>query len=104
MINQRSTWGGSDETFSQLDEALSTAFSTTLIQRHLVKLRRTQADECHLFLVVGLYDLDFSLFDALGSGDRLPAGAPALPDGLTHLWLAPRVLPPSPNRHLRGMG
>jgi hypothetical protein len=89
MINQRSTWGGSDETFSQLDEALSTAFDTTLIQRHLAKLRRTQADERHLFLVVGLYDLDFSLFDALGSSDRLPAGAPALPDGLTHLWLAP---------------
>jgi hypothetical protein len=48
---QRSTWGGSGETFSQLDGALSTAFDTNLIQRHLAKLRRTQADERHLFLV-----------------------------------------------------
>jgi len=72
MITQRSTWGGLDETFSLLDEALRTAFDTDLIQRHLAKLRRTEADERHLFLVVDVYDLHFSLFDALGSGDRLP--------------------------------
>ena len=89
MITQPSTWGGLDETFSQLDEALSTAFDTTHIQHHVAKLGRTQADERHLFLVVDVDDLPFSLFNALGSGDRLPAGAPALPDGLTHLWLAP---------------
>jgi hypothetical protein len=89
MITPPSAGGGSDETFSQLDEALSTAFDTALIQRHLAKLMRAEADERHLFLVVGMHDLVFSLFDALGFGDRLPAGAPALPDGLTHLWLAP---------------
>jgi hypothetical protein len=37
----------------------------------------------------GGYDLPFCLFGALGFGDRLPAGVPGLPDGLTHLWLAP---------------
>jgi hypothetical protein len=88
-INQRSTWGGSDETFSLLDEALSAAFEITHIQDHVAKLRRTQADERHLFLVVGVYDWHFSLFDAVSSGDRLPAEAPALPEGLTHLCLAP---------------
>jgi hypothetical protein len=88
-INQRSTWGGSDETFSLLDEELSAAFEITHIQDHVAKLRRTQADERHLFLVVGVYDWHFSLFDAVSSGARLPAGAPALPEGLTHLWLAP---------------
>jgi hypothetical protein len=88
-INQRSTWGGLDETFSQLDEALNTAFDTRHIQHRVEKLRNTQADERHLFLIVDVDDLPFSLLDALGSGDRLPAGAPALPDGLTHLWLAP---------------
>ena len=88
-IDRFSTWGGSDEIFSQLAEALSTAFNTTNIQRHLDKLRRTKADERHLFLVLGVYDLPFSLFGALGSGERLPTGAPALPEGLTHLWLAP---------------
>jgi hypothetical protein len=87
-IDRLSTWGGS-ENFSQLDEALSTAFNTTNIQRHLDKLRRTKADERHLFLVLGVYDLPFSLFGALASGERLPTGAPALPEGLTHLWLAP---------------
>jgi hypothetical protein len=56
---------------------------------HLAKLNRTQADERHLFLVVDVYDWPFSLFDALGSGDSLPSVAPALPEGLTHLWLAP---------------
>ena len=78
-----------DGAFNGLDDALSAAFDTTNIQRHLTKLRRTQADERHLFLVVGVYDLPFTLFDALVFGDRLPAGAPELPDDLTHLWLAP---------------
>jgi hypothetical protein len=102
MITQPFVWGGEDETFSLLDEALNTAFDTDLIQRHVAKLRRTQADERHLFLVVDLYDLPFSLFGALGFADRLPAGAPGLPAGLTHLWLAPvyghRVLIGTPGR------
>lgn len=69
-IDRFSTWGGSEENYSQLDEALSTAFNTTNIQRHLVKLRRTEADERHLFLILGVYDLPFSLFGALASGER----------------------------------
>jgi hypothetical protein len=89
MITQPSTWGGLDETFSLLDEALKAAFNADLIQRHLAKLNRTPADERHLFLVVDMYDWPFPLVDALGSGDTLPAGAPALPNDLTHLWLAP---------------
>jgi hypothetical protein len=36
-----------------------------------------------------MYDVDFSLFEAMAAGERLPADAPALPDSLTHLWLAP---------------
>jgi hypothetical protein len=51
-VDQFSTWGGSDESYSQLDEELSTAFNTTNIQRHLDKLRRTQADERHLLFWV----------------------------------------------------
>jgi hypothetical protein len=89
MITPPNTWGGLDETFSELDEALSTAFDMEHIQGHVAKLMRTEADERHLFLIVGVYDLPFSLFGAVGSGDRLPAGAPTVPDGLTHLWLAP---------------
>jgi hypothetical protein len=42
-----------------------------------------------IFSLLGWYDLPSSLFGALGFGDRLPAGVPGLPDGLTHLWLAP---------------
>jgi hypothetical protein len=89
MVTQPSTWGGSDETFSQLDEALSTAFNADKIQRHMAKLARTEADERHLFLIVAVSDLPFSLFGALGFENNLPAAAPALPDGLTHVWLAP---------------
>jgi hypothetical protein len=89
MITQPTTWGGSDKTFSLLDEALNAAFGKAHIQDHVAKLNRTQADERHLFLIVDEYDLPFPLFDAVGSIDRLPGGAPALPDGLTHLWLAP---------------
>jgi hypothetical protein len=89
MITQPFVWGGEDETFTLLDEALSTAFDIPHIQDHVAKLRRTQADERHLFLVVDMYDLPFSLFGALGFADALPAGVPALPQGLTHLWLAP---------------
>jgi hypothetical protein len=57
MITQPGAGGFSDETFRQLCEALSAAFDTDLIQRHLAKLSRTEADERHLFLVVGVYDL-----------------------------------------------
>jgi hypothetical protein len=88
-IDRFSSWGGSDESYSQLDEELSTAFNTTNIQRHMVKLRRMEADERHLFLILGVYDLPFTLFGSLASGEGLPTGAPALPEGLTHLWLAP---------------
>jgi hypothetical protein len=42
-IDRFSTWGGSEETYSQLDEVLSTAFNTTNIKRHLDKLRLTKA-------------------------------------------------------------
>jgi hypothetical protein len=89
LITQPAVGGFPDGAFNGLDDALSAAFDTTNIQRHLTKLRRTQADERHLFLVVDVYDLPFTLFDALVFGDRLPAGAPALPHDLTHLWLAP---------------
>jgi len=51
MVTQPSVWGGEDETFSLLDEALSTAFDITHIQDHVAKLRRTQADERHLSLL-----------------------------------------------------
>jgi hypothetical protein len=51
-INLPSTWGGLDETFSQLDEALKVAFGLAHIQDHVAKLSRTEADERHLFLVV----------------------------------------------------
>ena len=90
IITQPSAAVFPDETFNGLDEALSAAFDTTNIQRHVAKLGRTQADERHLFLVVGVYDLPFSLYDALLFGQRLPAGVPALPEDLTHLWLAPQ--------------
>jgi hypothetical protein len=89
MIHATQYMGRLGRDFYQLDEALGSVFDTDVMQPHVAKLRRTQADEHHLFLVVDVYDLDFSLFDALGSGDRLPDCAPALPDGLTHLWLAP---------------
>jgi hypothetical protein len=89
LITQPAVGGFPDGAFNGLDDALSAAFDTTNIQRHLTKLRRTQAGERHLFLIVGVYDLPYTLYDALVFGDRLPAGAPPKPDDLTHLWLAP---------------
>jgi hypothetical protein len=88
-ITQPGLGGFADETLSQLDGALTAAFGTPLVRRHAAKLKRSGADERHLFVVVGVYDLPFSLFDALGFGDTLPANAPSLPVSLTHLWLAP---------------
>ena len=103
MITQRSTWSGLDETFSQLDEALNAAFDSSHIQRRVEKLRNTQADERHLFLIVDVDDLPFPC--------SMPwvLVTPCLPVRL-HCRMADaslagtRVLPPSPNRHLRGMG
>lgn len=88
-ITQPSVAAFSDESFRLLDDALANAFGTELIHRHVAKLARTTADERHLFVVVGVNDLPFALFESLGFGDALPTSPPNLPDGLTHLWLAP---------------
>ena len=58
-------------------------------QDYVAKLRRQDADERHLFLLVG-EAAPFDVQHALSRPGPSPDHAFALPDGLTHLWLASR--------------
>jgi hypothetical protein len=100
-ITLPSLGGFVDETLAGLEAALSTALAAEHIRRRVAKLSRTQADERHLFVFVGMRDLPFNVADALAFGDAIPPGPLPLMSGITHLWLAPhpsnRVLLAAPD-------
>jgi hypothetical protein len=77
-----------DESLSGLNGALETAFSAGHLQRHVRKLRRTPADEHHLFLIIHETDLRFDVTSGL-MGTQVPQGPAWRPQGISHLWLAP---------------
>ena len=93
MVTQVGRGGGVDHTFSGLRTALADLFEDPNIVKHVAKLRRTAADEHHLYVAVHLQALSFAIADALMFGDSTPTGMPILPDGVTHIWLAPPLGP-----------
>jgi hypothetical protein len=77
-----------DESLSGLNGALETAFGAEHLQRRVRKLRRTPADEHHLFLIIHETDLRFDVTSGL-MGTQVPQGVAWRPQGISHLWLAP---------------
>jgi len=88
MVTHVGRGGGVDRTFSGLSAALIELFADANIVKHVQKLRRSDADERHLFLAVHSQALPYPVADALMFGETTPADRPLLPDGITHIWLA----------------
>ncbi|WP_445160954.1 hypothetical protein ACTXG5_22865 [Mycobacterium sp. Dal123C01] len=81
--------GWIDESLSGFVDALSKAFQSPHIQSHFQKLASADADERHLFIPLHGSALPFSVSSELVFEETLPRDPPALPDSVTHLWLAP---------------
>jgi hypothetical protein len=79
-----------DDSLSSLWDALADTFSSEHLRRRVAKLVRTSADEKHLFAFVHHTDLGFEGAYALMFGTTVPSGPAWLPDGISHLSLAPQ--------------
>lgn len=89
MVTPAGDGGLVDDSLSGLDAALVDAFSVDHLRRRVEKLVRTRADERHLFAIVHHSDLCFEVTSALMFGTAVPSGPAWLPNGISHLWLAP---------------
>lgn len=62
----------------------------------VAKLQRADADERHLFIWSGTHSTGQVELRALGLDvSGLPQRAPRLPEGITHVWVAPQAMRPS---------
>lgn len=77
-----------DEDLHGFVEAMNDVLADPNVVRHAEKVVRHGAPEAHLFVAIVLDDDRFGVEHALMTRDVTPPAAPALPDGLTHLWLA----------------
>ena len=78
-----------DDSLSGLNDALADAFAAGHLPDHVAKVVHTPADEKHLFLIVHQTALRFEITSALMFGTTVPEGSAWLPNGISHLWLAP---------------
>lgn len=90
MVTPDGRGGVVDRSLSGLAPALRDAFRKKHLAAHLNKVALAGADERHLFIVLHDSALPSSVTDGLSMGDRLPPAPPPLPEGVTHLWLAPQ--------------
>jgi hypothetical protein len=79
-----------DHSLADLDAALSAALADGHLPRRVDKLlAHLGVDDRHLYVALHPSALTDQLSDALASGTAMPPHPPTLPDGITHLWLAP---------------
>lgn len=101
MVVPSGRGGGVDRSLAGLRPALEDAFAQPQMARHLTKVASAEADEHHLYVIAHRSALPFAVADGLWVGTTLPPDAPPLPEGVSHLWLAPglgsRVLLWSPH-------
>jgi hypothetical protein len=92
MVVPAGAGGGGDLSLAGLNAALSSALGTTHLRDRVQKLRSTEVDvaERHLFIPLHRTALPFPVTYGLIVGTVLPPAPPPLPQGLTHLWLAPQ--------------
>jgi hypothetical protein len=78
-----------DEQLAALPAAVEELLQVDHIARHLPKLLAHTADEHHLFVILKGGAVPESLYMVLARGvEALPPTVPALPEGLSHLWLS----------------
>lgn len=90
MVVPSSRGGVIDDSLSGFAAALNAEFRESPdIASHFEKLAKADADERHLFIALHDSALPFSISSELMFGETLPSQPPPVPDGITHLWLAP---------------
>lgn len=79
-----------DEELHRFADVMNGVLAHRNVVRHAEKVARHGASEAHLFIAItpGNEDDEFGVWYAVAFRDVLPPTAPALPDGVTHLWLA----------------
>jgi hypothetical protein len=76
-----------DEHLVGLPAAVEELVQVPVIARHIQKLLVHDADEHHLFIIIGHGGLPASLYlPLMREVGALPPAVPALPSGLSHLW------------------
>jgi hypothetical protein len=85
--------GFADGSLAGFAAGLAKAFEKPRIQAHFDKLARSRADERHLFIPLHDTALPAGVFSELMFKETLPPDPPAVPELLTHLWLAPAGSP-----------
>ena len=90
MVTPRGRGGAVDRNLVGLTAALTDAFESPHIARHIQKLARADGDELHLFIPLHFSALPYPVADGLWTGTTLPRDPAPLPSPLTHLWLAPQ--------------
>jgi hypothetical protein len=88
--------GGLNDTSHDFGDAIDELLAHDHVTRRARKLMSSGYDERHLFIMVDETALPTSISFALKARRALPAKAPNLPPGVTHLWLlvafAPQLL------------
>jgi hypothetical protein len=91
MVTPGPSGGMVDEALTGLNDALAGAFVDTHLARKVEKLNaHPGVEERHLYVIVHSTGLPFAISYGLSFGERLTEEPPPLPDGLTHVWLAPQ--------------
>lgn len=91
MVVPAGRGGATDSTLARLRDTLARELASPLMEKHVDKLLATDADERHLYLPVHLSVWPFDVADAFQWSTSLPSDPPPLPEGITHLWLAPQA-------------
>jgi hypothetical protein len=87
-VHAASTWAFPDEQLVGLQAAIEELLEVDVIARHVEKLLAHDADEHHLFVIIGLGGLPAAQYFPLTADVQvLPPTVPSLPAGLSHLWL-----------------
>jgi len=91
MVTPGPKGGVVDESLAGLNDALADAMASSHLTRKVDKLlAHPNVEERHLYVIVHMTGLPFSLSYGLMSGPDVPADPPRLPQGVTHVWLAPQ--------------
>jgi hypothetical protein len=89
LVLPQSFGGFVDEQLVSLASAVEELLEVDVVARHVAKLSAHEADEHHLFILVGQGGLPESVYIPLVSEPQaLPPSVPELPAGLSHLWLS----------------
>lgn len=105
----RGVGGSGSQGVEQLGTELLRCLNSKKMQSKITKLAKPlddeqPRDERHLFLLVRPTAFIFPVYNVLASDGPLPGGKPALPDGVSQVWLATEIAAGGIVRAIAGVG